>query len=285
MAGSGVPLVFVVGTGRCGTHTLWRVFESLPATLSTHEGVGTVRSGPPSFVGKRLALGCMPEFNAYLYHYASEETYRRTFDPDTEMTAFMDGSFAGRSTSVTWCETNGIAYCDANPFAFNFVNYIHAKYPRARFIHLVRDGYACVRSWSRREVSTYPDGLPSADSISWLLAKPVPFRSDPAHAAWSDFDRVQKLSWFWSTVNANLAERFSRLPSASVRVVKIEEVTEATLPGLLEFCGLPQKFAPESLAPADRSSGPTFAWTPDNTRKFNALAGPMMERLGYAIRA
>lgn len=31
-----IPLVFV-GTGRCGTHMPWKVFESVPGTLSTHE--------------------------------------------------------------------------------------------------------------------------------------------------------------------------------------------------------------------------------------------------------
>ena len=175
-----IPLVFVVGTGRCGTHTLWKLFESIPNTLSTHEGKGTLRSGPASSLGKKVVMGCMPEFNAYLYHYAGEDVFQRTFDPDPEMMALMDGSFAGRAKAIGWCEANGIAYCDANAFGFNFINYLHLKLPRARFVHLVRDGYACVRSWSRRAASTYPDEIPNAPSIEWLLAKPTPFPSDPA---------------------------------------------------------------------------------------------------------
>ncbi len=279
-----VPLVFVVGTGRCGTHTLWKLFESIPNTLSTHEGKGTLRSGPASSLGKKVALGCMPEFNAYLYHYAGEEVFRRTFDPDRALMGLMDDSFAGRAKAISWCEANGIAYCDANAFGFNFINYIHVNFPRAKFVHLVRDGYACVRSWSRRTASTYPDEIPSAAAIEWLLSKPVPYPSDPAHASWSSFDRVQKLSWFWHTVNANIAQRLGRIPEANKRVVKIEEVTEASLPNLLEFCGLPRQFSRDALAADDPSSGPTIEWTSENVSKFNALAAPMMARLGYGIR-
>jgi hypothetical protein len=171
--------VFVVGSGRCGTHTLWRVFESLPDTLSTHEGNGTLHYGPPDVRGKRLALGCMPELNAYLYHYAGEAVFQRTFALDEAMIAFMDGCFAGRANLIAWCRTNGIAYCDANPFAFNFISYIYRRFPSAKFVHLVRDGYECVRSWSRRDLTTYPDGLPDAHLVSWLLAKPMPSPATP----------------------------------------------------------------------------------------------------------
>jgi hypothetical protein len=279
-----IPLVFVVGTGRCGTHTLWKLFESIPNTLSTHEGKGTLRSGPASSLGKKVVMGCMPEFNAYLYHYAGEDVFRRTFDPDPEMMALMDGSFAGRAKAIGWCEANGIAYCDANAFGFNFINYLHLKLPRARFVHLARDGYACVRSWSRRAASTYPDEIPNAPSIEWLLAKPTPFPSDPVHASWNGFDRVQKLSWFWNAVNANIVERFARIPEANKRVVKIEDVTEQTIPDLLEFCGLPQQYSRDALAPDDASSGPAIEWAPENVRKFNALAAPMMAHLGYEVR-
>jgi hypothetical protein len=283
MPTSSIPMVFVFGTGRCGTHTLWRVFEALPNTLSTHEGMGQVRSGPAAMIGTKVGLGCMPELNAYLYHYADEDTFRRTFAPDPEMTRFMDSCFEGRAKSIAWCKAHGIAYCDANPFAFNFIGYLQARYPDARFIHLVRDGYACVRSWSRRD-STYPDTVPAPASVSWLLAKPVPFPSDPAHPLWPHYDRVQRISWFWNAVNANIAERFERIPAQNRRVLKIEEVTEATLPGILDFCGLPREFDAASLAPDHASSGSSIEWMPDNVDKFNAVAAPMMERFGYALR-
>jgi hypothetical protein len=279
-----VPLVFVVGTGRCGTHSLWKLFESVPNTISTHEGFGTVRAGPTSSLGKRMNMGCMLEFNAYLYHAAPDSLMQRTFDLDAEARALMDDSFAGRAKVIAACEANGLAYCDANAFGFNFINYVHAAYPRAKFIHLVRDGYACVRSWSRRDPSTYPDGLPTAPAISWLLAKPVPLPSDPAHAAWSGFDRVQKISWFWSTVNANIAERLARIPDANKRLLKIEDVTEETVPGILDFCGLPRQYSRDALAPDDPSSGPAIEWTPENVAKFNALAAPMMAKLEYELR-
>jgi sulfotransferase family protein len=278
------PLVFVVGSGRCGTHTLWRVFESLPDTVSTHEGNGTLRYGPADVRGKRLALGFMPELNAYLYHYAGEAVFQRTFALDEAMIAFMDRCFAGRANLIAWCRTNGIAYCDANPFGFNFISYIHRKFPTAKFVHLVRDGYDCVRSWSRRDLTTYPDGLPDATLVSWLLAKPMPLPGDSMHALWPALDRTERISWFWNTVNANIARRLEPVPDANKRVVKIEELDAASLPALLEFCGLPTDFRSEALAPDNTTDGPAIEWTPENRRKFEALAAPMMRALGYPLR-
>ena len=277
------PLVFVFGTGRCGTHTLWKLFESLPNTLSTHEGNGTIRAGPAEVIGKPIKMGEMWECNAFLYHAANEVVFRRTFAPDQEMAALMERSFGNRSKLIEWCAAQGLAYCDANPFAYNFIDYLQRKYPHAKFIHLVRDGYACVQSWFRRE-STYPDHLPDLRNITWMLAKPVPFASEPVHAAWHTLDRLQRISWFWSSVNANIIERFARIPSTNRLLVRIEDLTQETLPPVLSFCGLPQSYAPEALAPDNASSGPTVEWTQDNVRKFNELAGPMMRSLGYALR-
>ena len=285
VSAASIPLVFVVGTGRCGTHTLWKLFESVPNSLSTHEGAGVVRSGPADVIGKRVTLGPMLELNSYLYHHATEADFARSFAPDAAMTVLMDACFAGRTSAISWCATHGIAYCDANAFGFNFINYVHGKFPQARFIHLVRDGYACVRSWWRRDASTYPDEVPQTPAaISWLLAKPVPYPSDPLYAQWSELDRVQKIAWFWQTVNANIALRLEHVPVSNRVVVRIEDVTPASVPAILDFCGLPRQFAPESLAPDDPSDGPAIEWTLDNVRKFNALAAPMMERLGYPLR-
>ncbi len=280
---SSPPLVFVFGTGRCGTHTTWKVFESLPNTLSTHEGNGIVRAGPAELIGKQIAIGCMPELNAYLYHAADEAVFRRTFDPDPEMAALMERSFDKRSKLIAWCEQQGLAYCDSNPFAYNLIDYLRRKYPEARFIHLVRDGYACVRSWSRRG-STYPDHLPDLNSLPWILAKPVPFPSQSIHAAWQHFDRVQRISWFWESVNANIMQRFAAIPESRKRLVKIEDLDARTLPDLLAFCGLPATYAPGSLAPSDPSNSQAIEWTPENIGKFNVLAGALMTRLGYPLR-
>ena len=67
-------------------------------------------------------------------------------------------------------------------------------------------------------------------------------------------------------------------------MVSIEDLTETSVPGVLDFCGMPRQCAPESLAPDDPSEGAAIEWTPEGVRKFNTLAAPMMTKLGYAIR-
>ena len=278
-----VPLVFVFGTGRCGTQTLWKLFESLPNTLSMHEGKGIVRAGPAAMIGEQLRIGWIGNWNTYLYHAANEDVFRRSFDPDPDLAVLIESTFQARSTLIEWCEAHGLAYCDSNPYAYNLITYLYRKYPHAKFIHLVRDGYDCVRSWFRRS-STYPDHLTDLREMYWLLAKPVPLASDPAHAAWPAYDRVQRISWFWNTVNANIIERFAGIPAENRLLLRIEDLTKETTPRLLAFCGLPQSYAPETLAPGDPSSGPSIEWTSDQVRKFNELAAPMMRELAYALR-
>ena len=85
-------------------------------------------------------------------------------------------------------------------------------------------------------------------------------------------------------MNANIALRLERIPAENRRVMKIEEVSQASAADILEFCGLPREFAPESLAPDDPSEGPAIEWTPENLSRFNALAAPMMTKLGYPLR-
>lgn len=278
-------MVFVVGTGRCGTQTLWKLFDSLPDTFSTHEGRGVAHARRTSPLRRRVALGSMLELNHYLYHQGTEADFARTFAPDPAMRALMDRCFAERAHAVSWCAKRGLAYCDANPFGYNFINYLHERYPRARFVHLVRDGYACVGSWFRREQTTYPDEVPrELSAIAWILAKPKPFPGDPAHAQWDRFDRLQKISWFWSTVNANIALRLERIPAANRLTLPIEGLDQAKARRLLDFCELPGRLAGKSLAPVEKSEGSRLDWTAANLAKFNAIAAPMMETLGYAVR-
>ena len=199
------------------------------------------------------------------------------------MAALIERSFGTRSKLIEWCAAQGLAYCDANPFAYNLIDYLRRKYPHAKFIHLVRDGYACVQSWFRRE-STYPDHLPDLRRITWLLAKPVPFASEPAHAAWQTLDRVQRISWFWSSVNANISERFARIPSANKLLLRIEDLREKRCPRCSPSANWHKITCPRRLLRATRRAVQRSNGRLDNVRKFNELAAPMMSSLGYQLR-
>lgn len=278
------PIVFVFGTGRCGTHSFWKLFESVPHTVSTHEGSGTLQSGPAASLGQRINLGPILELNAYLYRGADEAVFRRTIGPADEIRPLLDTCWQHRARLIEWCAAHGLAYCDANAFAYNLVDYLRMRYPGARFVHLVRDGYDCVRSWARRVGSTYPDSVAPWASIPWLLAKPVPFPSDPMHAQWDGFDRVQRIAWFWHHVNTNIAERFARIDPACRRTVRIEDFDAAAADELLRFCELPATYDPATLGASDPSSGPTIEWTDESIRRFDAIAGQTMAMFGYPLR-
>jgi hypothetical protein len=142
--------VFIFGTGRSGTHSLARILASVPRTISLHEGEGTDLSG------RSLDLGDLMGLNVYLYHGARREAaLRESIDVTGDTARLMDASFAGRHALLQRMEQEDAFFCEANRCAYNYIDYIRKRYPDARFVHLVRNGYDCVRSWNFR-IGAYP---------------------------------------------------------------------------------------------------------------------------------
>lgn len=328
-----IPKVFAFGTGRSGTHTLYNLFASSPATLSFHEG-----TNPPS---KTMRLGDMRGLNLYLHRSPRrDKALDESFVPEGETLEVMSAVFASRQEMIAQCSAQGKAFCDSNRLAYNCINYIYTLYPDARFVHAIRNGYDCVRSWYGRP-GAYPTpamrflrkarlALIGNEGLrTWMyearirlllrrrhlsprdmraladirncfmrLEKPVPPRGDAFEGRWKTMDRLERLAWFWSYTNDIIERRMQRIPSDRCMSMHIEDLNEGTARGLLEFCGLQVAegekpldfFGPRSgrtgkvQNTTSRSSSYSLEWTPDKLARFNAIAGPALEKYGYPLR-
>ncbi len=270
--------LFIVGTGRCGTVTLWRILQSVPRTFALHEGVGVLN-------GDELTAGPMLEVNHTLYHQAEErqKLFERSFDPTGDLYREMLHGFGPRRCLIRYCRANDLHYCDVNPYQYNLINFIHLTYPDAKFVHVVRNGYDCVRSFFQRTKSTYPD-QPKAGWSRYSMAKPMPMDDDPWFDEWNDFDRLQKIAWMWTNINALIQERLQRVSRANQMILKLEEFSEQRVLQLLEFAGLPRQFDLEQLRLHNAQSELTLQWTSESIAAFNRIAGAQMKRFQYEVR-
>lgn len=142
--------IFVFGTGRSGTHSVVDILASREKTVALHEGRGT---GP---AGERVDLGNLMGVNVLLAGGRNRlRTYRESLVPEGFPRAVMERAFRSRSDFISRCTREGFHYCDVNRLGYNCINYIHSEHRSAKFVHVVRDGYRCVRSWYGR-IGAYP---------------------------------------------------------------------------------------------------------------------------------
>jgi len=156
--------VFVVGTGRCGTHTIQHLLGRVPGTLALHEGRGELS-------GRNIDVGDMKALNIYLYFVRCEvEARKELHELRGEPQAITEKCFDKRRKLITRCVSNDLHFVDVNRMGYNAIDYISSTYPNAKFIHLVRNGYDCVRSWYRR-LSAYNDWFTILDKHNPLKKK------------------------------------------------------------------------------------------------------------------
>lgn len=87
-----------------------------------------------------------------------------------------------RRSGCTW-------YVETNYHLFAAIPLIRQAFPQARVVHIVRDGRAVVRSWLDRWRYITNDHIVPSD-----------FADDPARYDWPHWNPLQKLAWYWKTV-------------------------------------------------------------------------------------
>ncbi len=176
-----------------------------------------------------------------------------------------------------------------------------ALFPNARFVHLVRDGRKVASSYfhklgtenyddrSNAAMQAYYDGagaMPPPEKPYWW---PVPRKDDPAAATFRAFDQFQRIAWHWAEVNRVAMDALAALPKDRTLFVRLEDLREspALVRELHAFLDLP--YADSDFAvfvrPHNVNRPEDKLLDPAQRAQFEAIAGPMMDRLGYGDRA
>ena len=259
--------VFIVGTGRCGTRALYKMLAGTPGVEAHHEHLCT-------HVQQVAALYAMGEVSNEVARYQLVQFY---------------GSVQ-LSDAAIWI--------DASNKASWVMLLLRDLFPAAKFVVLYRDGRKVVPSFLHKLGAECYDDKSVAVMRAWRTGDsavmPPPEKrywwNVPISGPWANefrsFDQLQRICYHWTPCNAEIMRQLGKLPPEAYFEMKLEDLVSdpARVKALAEFIGIepkPEHF--ESLRTPQNALFPmNFRLTEEQLVKFNAICGPMMQRLGYA---
>jgi hypothetical protein len=175
-----------------------------------------------------------------------------------------------------------------------------ALLPAAKFVHLARDGRKVAGSYFRklgdecyddrstRILQTHYDDpshapAPPPEKKYWW---PVPRRTDPAARAFRAYSRFERICWHWTEINRVIIESLAEHSRERHIFIRLEDLCSSPmeLKRLYEFLNLPYQDEKFSIfAKPHNVNRPEDRLLDSGERdRFEAIAGAMMKRLGYA---
>jgi len=174
-----------------------------------------------------------------------------------------------------------------------------ALMPEARFVHLVRDGRKVAGSYFHKLADECYDDrstailqahlddprlpAPPPEKKYWW---PLPRRESADAARFRGFSQFARICWHWAEVNRVILEALDRLPPARRHFVRLEDLRENgdAVRGLYDFLHLPFRAADAAIfaRPHNVNRPEDRLLTGDQRACFEAIAGLMQARLGYA---
>jgi hypothetical protein len=202
--------------------------------------------------------------------------------------------------AIRWC---GAAHWgDSSNKLSWLIPELAASFPEARFVHLVRDGRKvsssyfhklgdeCYDDRSTAILQAHYDSpgshpAPPPEKKYWW---PLPRHGSKDAAGFRGFNQFERICWHWAEMNRLALEELSRLPRERTSFVRLEDLraSPSEVRALYEFLSLPWRdeaygvFArPHNVnRPEDRLLDAA------QRAQFDAIAGDMLARLGYAGR-
>ena len=180
-----------------------------------------------------------------------------------------------------------------------------ALFPKARFVHLVRDGRKVASSYFhklgermlRRPLHRDPAG-PLRRSPACIPRRRrkrntggrCPAAAAPTPPGFRAFRQFERICWHWAEINRVVLEELSRLAAGTQRCScawKNCAQSPSAVRGLYEFLNLPYRdeaFARFRPAPQRKPAGRPAAGSATSARNSRPSPATMLARLGYAGR-
>jgi hypothetical protein len=267
----GARVFFIVSSGRSGTAMLHKALSAVPGVEMHHEYM--VQITQPLAVKRYLAL-------------VGEEECRRTI---TE----TYGAAVHYSQAAHWGDSS-------NKLSW-LIPDLAALFPEARFVHLVRDGRKVCSSYfhklgdecyddrSSAIFQAHIDDLrvpaPPPEKKYWW---PVPRKNSPDAGRFRGFSQFGRICWHWAELNRVVLEELDRLSPERSMFLRLEDLTESpsAVSALYHFLNLPCREADFTVfgRPHNVNRPEDKLLTAEQRDNFEAIAGAMQARLGYAER-
>ncbi len=268
MSAETVP-IFVVGSGRSGTRTVFKLLSGIPTIEIYHEYVCTHIQQAACLYAMGLMEG--PAIKAEI--------------------GKLHGSAIYYSRAPLWVDcSNKLSW---------IIGPLHQLFPRARFVHLVRDGRKVASSYFHK----LTDEMYDDDSVrilrAWLADRRLPMPPPEKKYWWNvpqpgqpfaeqfpQFDQFERACYQWVEANRVVRESLQAVPAEQQLFVKLEELTtrKDEVERFLRFFGVAYEdhFFEFLQTPQNVIFPLDFRLTEAQVEQFNAIAGPMMDLLGYS---
>lgn len=267
MAQDTVPY-FVVGSGRSGTRTIYKMLSGIPTVEAHHE-----------FVCTQVQQVAALHFMGLL---SKDEVKCRMRD--------LHGAGIFYSTAPIWVDCSNKLSWILEP--------LYEMFPKMRVVHLVRDGRKVASSYFHKLTDEMYDDASVAILRRWLADRSLPMPPPEKKYWWNmpqpgqpfadvfpTFDQFQRACYQWTEANRVILESLERIPRPQQLFVKLEELVSRRdeVRRLLDFFGLPyeEHFFEFLQTPQNVIFPMDFRLTPQQADQFSAICGPMMQRLGY----
>jgi Sulfotransferase family len=261
---------FIVSSGRSGTAMLHKALSAVADVEMHHEYM--VQITQPLAVRRYLEL------------IGADETAR--------VIAETFGGAIRYSNTTHWGDSsNKVSW---------LIPDLAASFPKARFVHLVRDGRKVASSYFHKlarecydDRSTqilqahYDDPrrnpAPPPEKKYWW---PVPRRGSGDADRFRSFSQFERICWHWAELNRLVLQELSQISAERTLFVRLEELRAypSEVRGLHEFLDLPYSDAAYTAfaRPHNVNQPQDRLLTAQQRAQFDSIAGDMLARLGYA---
>jgi len=268
MATDTIPY-FLIGSGRSGTRTIFKLLGGVPGLEIHHE------------------FACTHVQRAAALHYMQLISREEVLDELRR----LHGSAVFYSEEKLWMDcSNKLSW---------IVEPLLELFPNARFIHLVRDGRKVANSYFHKLADEMYDDASVAIMQRWLADRKVlpmpppekkywwniPQPGQPFHEEFPRFGQFERACYQWAESNRVILESLEKIPKEQKLFVRLEELVsqQRILADFLNFCGIEYEdhFFEFLQTPQNVIIPMDFKLTDEQRRQFQGIAAPMMERLGY----
>jgi len=262
--------VFVVGSGRSGTRTIFKMLSGVKDVEIYHEFVCT-------HIQKAAAM--------YYMRLISKDEIKKELMQ-------LHGSSIFYSKQKVWMDCSNKLSWVIEP--------ILELFPDAKFINLVRDGRKVASSFFHKLNAEMYDDESVRTMENWLknrgkLPVPppekkywwnVPQEGQPFHKEFPSFSQFEKACYHWVESNRVIIGSFKNTPKDQQLTIKLEDLTsdKDVLDNMLDFIGIESqdKFFDLLKTPQNVFFPMDFKLSDEQLRQFDRIAGDMMKILGYS---
>lgn len=215
--------------------------------------------------------------NSWSQHEPKPAFRRRSYKFLSQEPSWHDKAYFKLSREWFNLGKNKDWYVETNYHLFNATNMIRSVYPDALTVHIIRDGRQVVSSWLNRYRYITNDHI---------TAFHLP--GDPAQKEWNDWNPVQKLAWYWKTINQRAAQlqpdlylMFENIFTADKEESAVFDILNA-MPGIDYDREVVKQALGHRVNASGRNFFPKFAqWPAEWQQQFWSIAGEEMVKQGY----